>query len=191
MLERRFGSSRGGRGRRAARFSLDEMCRILLALALLVGCRTAPPDPAVAGSEDAVTFRVVQSGAYGAAANAEAGTSRESRLFVASTPDAYEALWRAHVGDATAPPLDFARETAVFLLLGQRSTGGWGVTPESVAIAGDAIEVTASIRRPEPGGIATMAFSAPFAVIAVNRPALHAAVWKDAAGNVVTAAEPR
>ncbi len=138
-----------------------------------------------------MTFRVVQSGAYGAAANAEAGTARESRLFVASAPAAYAALWRAHVGDAAAPPVDFARETAVFLLLGQRSTGGWAVTPESVSVAGGAIEVTARIRKPEPGGIATMAFSAPFAVIAVNRPALQAAVWKDAAGNVVTAAEPR
>ncbi len=161
------------------------MTRILLALALIAACSTAPPDSRAGAAEDAVTYRVLGTGAYGAAANAEPGTARAARVLVASSPAAYAALWREHIGDAPPPAVDFARESAVFLLLGQRSTGGWSVTPEAIALGGGAVEVTASIGRPAPGGIATMAFSAPFAVIAVSEPGLARAVWEDPDGAVV------
>jgi hypothetical protein len=159
--------------------------RILLAFALAAACQTAPQDQAAAAPESPVTFRTLQTEAYGAAANAEAGTSREARVAVASTPEEYRALWRQHVGESAPPAVDFARESAVFLLLGQRSTGGWSVTPESVTVRGNEVDVTAAIGRPEPGGITTMAFSAPFAVIAVSEPGLEAATWKDRDGSVV------
>ncbi|HSN67827.1 MAG TPA: protease complex subunit PrcB family protein [Thermoanaerobaculia bacterium] len=164
--------------------------RMLLALAFLAGCQTAPADPPAA-QDMTMTFRILHSGAYGVAASAEPGTAREARVAVASTENEYETLWRAHVGDAPRPAVDFARESAIFLLLGQRTTGGWSVAPESVTIRGDAADVTAAIGRPEPGGVTTMAFSAPYAVIAVSRPGLDGATWKGPGGNVVaSAAEP-
>lgn len=173
------------RGRAARRAALQ------IALLLLAACRTAPADSPVAEGGGPVTFRVLESGSYGIAANAEAGTERDARVFVARDPARYATLWREHVDDSGAPPhVDFARESAVFLLLGQRSTGGWGVAPQAVAVEGTSVTVTAPIRRPEPGGVATMAFSAPFAVIAVGRAGLTGATWKDASGTVVSAAEP-
>ncbi len=136
-------------------------------------------------------YRILEAAAYGAAANAEPGTARESRIFVASSPAEYRALWRLHIGESTPPAVDFARESAVFLLLGQRSTGGWSVAPERANVRGSAVDVTAAIGRPAAGGVTTMAFSAPFAVIAVAQPGLTAATWKEPDGRVVvTAAEP-
>lgn len=167
------------------------MMRILLALAFVAACSSAPPDAPAAAAESAVTHRVLRTGAYAAAANAEPGTARAARVFVARSHDAYAALWREHIGDAPLPPVDFARETAVFLLLGQRSTGGWSVAePGALAVRGSEVEVTAAIGRPAPGGIATMAFSAPFAVIAVGAPGLERAVWNDRDGaRVASSAE--
>ena len=164
--------------------------RLLVALALLAACtppRSGAERAPFPGPESVVTYRLLQAGAYAAAASAEPGTERGSRVLVASSPATYAALWREHIGDAPLPAVDFARESAVFLLLGQRSTGGWGVAPEGVAIAGDAVEVIARIARPQPGGITTMAFSAPFAVLAVDRPGIERAVWKDRDGSVVAA----
>lgn len=169
----------------AMRFS-----RTFLALALLAGCQTAPSVPPVA-SDETMTFRILHSSAYGVAANADAGTARDARVAIASTEEEYEALWSAHIGEEPRPPVDFARESAVFLLLGQRSTGGWSVAPESVTIRGNAVDVIATIGRPAPGGVTTMAFSAPYAVIAVPQPGLQSATWKEPGGNVVvSAAEP-
>ena len=163
------------------------LSRVFLALALLAGCQTAPADQPAA-REETMSFRTLHSASYGAAANADAGTAREARVAVASTEAEYAELWRAHVGDEPRPSVDFARESAVFLLLGQRSTGGWSVAPESVTIRGNAADVTAAIGRPAPSGVTTMAFSAPYAVIAVSRPGLESATWKEPDGNVVVSA---
>jgi hypothetical protein len=189
MLEAAFGSREpeDALPRRGSR-STNPMTRILLALALIAACTTAPPDPPAAAAEDAVTYRVLDTGAYGVAATAEAGSARDARVLVASSAGEFAALWRETVGDAPLPPVDFARESAVFLLLGQRTTGGWSVEPAGVAVDGDSVDVTAAIGRPAPGGITTMAFTAPFAVIAVGKPGLERAVWKDRDGSVVASA---
>lgn len=161
-------------------------------LILPLGCRTAPADDE-AGSEPSpmsAGFRLVRSGSYAAAASATPGTGSEASIAVAATPERYRQLWREHVDPvSTPPPVDFSRESAVILLLGQRSTGGWGIEPESVTVSGDAAEVRARIVRPEPGGIVTMAFSAPFAVIAVDSPRLRGAVLLDGEGEVVARSE--
>ena len=164
---------------------------ILLALALVISCQTTPSDAPPEEAETVPSYRVVATGAYGTAALAEGDSARNSRLAIATAQAEYESLWRAHVGEQAPPSIDFAHESAVFLLLGQRTTGGWGVLPSSVAVEGNLAIVTAAVERPQPGGVATMALSAPFAVLAVGKPGLGEARWKEPDGRVVaTAAEP-
>lgn len=156
-----------------------------LALAALaaLGCRTAPSDVEPA---DEATIRVLESGTYAEAASAEAGTLSEASVAVASSDAEYRELWRQHISARSAPPaVDFARESVVFLLLGQRSTGGWGVEPEAASVNGDQVEIVAPVSKPEPGGVVTMAFSAPFAVVAVDRQGLTEAIWVGRGGDRV------
>lgn len=154
-----------------------------LAVLAMLACRTAPSDAEPAGE---VGFRVLETGSYAEAASAEAGTLGEASIHVASSDAEYRELWRRHISARSEPPpADFARESVVFLLVGQRSTGGWGVEPEAVSVNGDEVELVAPVSKPERGGVVTMAFSAPFAVVAVERPGLAEAVWVGGDGDRV------
>lgn len=153
-----------------------------LTLIAMAACRTAPSD----STSSEVSFRVLETGSYASAANATPGTQTEASVHLASSDAEYRELWRRHISGEMAPPaVDFARETVVFLLVGQRSSGGWSVEPEAVSVDGELVEVTAPVARPEPGGMVTMAFSAPFAVVAIERPSLTAAVWTGGGGTPV------
>jgi hypothetical protein len=159
--------------------------RSLIPLAVIVATTCATPQPpagsagSMAKEATVVTFRLVQKGAYGAAARESPGTSRGARAAMARDEGSYRALWQRHVGSDDAPPIDFSRETAVFLSLGQRPTGGYGITPNSIAIEGKTLVVDAAINSPPVGGVVTMAFSAPFAVIAVNTTTASSLRWMD------------
>lgn len=160
---------------------------------VLAGCGTAPAggDAPTAEEDRAVEWRVLEVGSYARAANAEAGTMREPVLAVAATDERYRALWRELISmDSTPPPIDFTKATAVFLILGQKSTGGWGIEPTAVEVEGSSVRVISAIERPQRSGIVTMAFSGPFAVIAVDAPQLLEGVWTDDAGIVVASAAP-
>ena len=154
-----------------------------LAACALSACRTAPSDVEAVNE---AAYRVLETGTYAEAASAEAGTNREASVLVASSDEEYRELWRNQISAGSAPPaVDFSRESVVFLLLGQRSSGGWSVEPKGVAVKGDEVEVVAPVSKPEPGGVVTMAFSAPFAVIAVERPGLADATWIGSGGDRV------
>lgn len=64
--------------------------------------------------------------------------------------------------------LDFEREHLVLVGLGQKPTGGYGVTLESSVIAGDTLQLRVSVRRPAPGSLVTQALTTPCAVIAIS-----------------------
>lgn len=160
--------------------------RYLVAFAAILATTmcTMPQSPAGSGGSAAqeatiVTFRLVKKGAYGAGARASPGASRGARAAMARDEGSYRALWQQHVGGDDAPPVDFSHETAVFLSLGQRPTGGYGITPISTAIEGTTIVVDATIDSPPAGSVVTMAFSAPFAVIAVNTATASSLRWMD------------
>ncbi|MCA1733662.1 MAG: protease complex subunit PrcB family protein, partial [Acidobacteria bacterium] len=133
-------------------------------------------------SESASTpaWRVIGQGGYGRGANAEPGTSTESRIELATTPAEYERLWNEIVSAENAPPpADFSNEVVAFLTLGQRSTGGWGIEVSSVEVSGASAEVKTTVSRPAPGGIVTMAFTAPYAVVAIAAPDVRQSTWVD------------
>jgi len=101
-------------------------------------------------------FRVIEKGAYG----------------TAETPKAAVTVTK---GD---------KESTIRLDLGMRPTGGWSIEPLSVSAEGGVVTVTAKVNAPPGGSIVTQAFTAPFAVIAVNvKPA--AVRWVDESGNLI------
>lgn len=159
---------------------------LIVLLASITGCGTVPPE----GARPA-EFRVVAEGSYAEGANEPVESAvLTQRIAVASTSSEYERLWNAWIrAGQPAPSIDFARESAVFLLLGQRRTGGHGLTAQSVSVEGNAATVTVQGTSPAPGSVATMAISAPYAVLAVSHPALASATWVDPKGEPVARTE--
>jgi hypothetical protein len=64
--------------------------------------------------------------------------------------------------------LDLEQEHLVLVGLGQKSTGGYGVTLESAEIADDVLELTLNAREPAADAMVTQALTTPCAVIAIS-----------------------
>lgn len=64
--------------------------------------------------------------------------------------------------------VDFEREHLVLVGLGQKPTGGYGVTLDSSAINDDVLELAVNVRQPSAGVMVTQALTTPCAVIAVT-----------------------
>ena len=79
----------------------------------------------------------------------------------------YRAAWERLIGAEEPRPVDFAREAVIFLMGGQRSTGGWSVVPRGATLDGDTLVIDAAIQGPPAGSMATQAITTPYAVIAV------------------------
>ena len=90
------------------------------------------------------------------------------RAFAVKTADEYRGTWVQTIGGGEPPEVDFARESVVILLGGQRRTGGWRVTPRGVSLEGRTLVVDAGVQGPPPDAIVTQALTSPYAVIAVS-----------------------
>lgn len=89
----------------------------------------------------------------------------------------WEALWRVIGKDA--PALDLKKHVAVAVFLGERPTGGWSVKfLDPVPKDGD-VHLAYVVEGPK--GFATQAFTAPFHVRALPRPAKGKLVVMEAA----------
>lgn len=173
---------------------------IAMTLSLVVAsCTTAEPGSDTAGtsttSETAAAeetpgmttspYRILEKGGYGKAAQAADVSVTSPSVEVARSAAEYSALWLRHISDGQPPPVDFAKESVVFLLMGARSTGGYGVAPQAVKLDGATAVVTAEMIRPGKGDMTTQAFTAPFAVIAIESPMVQSVEWRDPAGQIV------
>ncbi len=63
--------------------------------------------------------------------------------------------------------IDYQREHIVLASIGQKPTGGFGVTLESSEIADGTLQLTIRVTEPVPGTMVTQALTTPCAVIAV------------------------
>lgn len=153
---------------------------IILAAAACVPVQPADTPAQAPASAAIATYRVIQTGSYGAASagNVDDDSGRRAPFVeIARDAKSYSALWNQHI-DASAPPVvDFTRETAVFLLLPPRPTGGYGIKVEDVTLEGATATVAADLEEPGPGQMVTQAFTAPFAVIAVGRSGVTGVEW--------------
>lgn len=132
-------------------------------------------------------FRVIDKGAYGA--DSSGGSSGPAAVAVATDAASYANLWARFAGHGEPPNVDFAKDSVIFLSLGTRRSGGFSVEPQQVSQDGDIVVIAAKATTPAPGAIVTMAFTAPYAVVTVNRPGVKAARWVDLSGTVVAEAK--
>ncbi|GAA4007116.1 protease complex subunit PrcB family protein [Deinococcus rubellus] len=107
-------------------------------------------------------FREVASGS-----NALASTPQ---VKLASSQDDLGALWNSAYGrQVPVPPTPIILgQTAVGIFLGNRPTGGYGVTVQSVSASGSALNITVNVRAPGPGSITTQSITSPWTIVAVQ-----------------------
>jgi hypothetical protein len=154
---------------------------VLVLCALMTACAASDPAGAPATEADvpaASEFRVVSSGAYGRLASSGEEGRRAPWVEVAAEADAFRTLWQTYVSAETpSPSIDFTTESAVFLLMPPRSTGGYSIEWKGGRLEGDAVIAEADLIEPGPGAIVTQAFTAPYLVVAVPKKGISRADW--------------
>lgn len=70
------------------------------------------------------------------------------------------------------PPIDYATQAVLCVSLGERSTGGWSITIQSITIEGAEMRILAREGRPRPGEAVTQAFTYPSDCAVVDRTVL-------------------
>ncbi|MEO8245775.1 MAG: protease complex subunit PrcB family protein [Chloroflexota bacterium] len=68
-----------------------------------------------------------------------------------------------------APPIDFATQALLCLSLGERPTGGWSVTVQSMRIVAGELQILAREARPRVGEGTTQAFTYPADCVVLDR----------------------
>jgi hypothetical protein len=162
------------------------MVRVIAPLALIAAVTCS-----AAGSR--ISMRMIDQGAYGAAAANSGHVPPE--VDIATDEDRYRLLWGKVVGGSVSPAVNFQKESIVFLSAGQRMTGGFSIGKPEVSMKGTSAVIRAPIltpsarrgRRP----IVTMALSAPYAVIAVDRPKLQMVRWVGDDGSTIAEAKKK
>jgi hypothetical protein len=137
----------------------------LSALLLVFACAT---------SAATVNHRSLQSGGMAASQSAE------RRAFAAADAKTYQTLWRDLIGGGQPLDVDFSKESVVFLLGGQRPTGGHHVEVGKVETEADGVAVTATVKPPPADSINIQVITYPYNVIAVSKPGVKKVRW---AGN--------
>lgn len=64
--------------------------------------------------------------------------------------------------------LDLEQEHLVLVGLGQKPTGGYGLTLDTAEIADDVLELTLNVRKPASDAMVTQALTTPCAIIAIT-----------------------
>jgi hypothetical protein len=141
--------------------------RLFLAASLVTMAASCAAVP-----EEAPKMREAANGAY---ATSEL---EEPVAYIAFDEESFRALFARHVGQDVLPAVDFPRESAVLLMGGRRSTGGWSVTPHAVSASGDVLIVDAVVSGPPRGGIVSQAITSPWAVIAVSPVSFKKVQWQ-------------
>lgn len=86
-------------------------------------------------------------------------------------PGLWADFWAAITANQLPPPprpqVDFSERTAIVLLLGERRTGGYGISIRDVVYGSGEVEVVVEIERPEPGAMLTQALTAPYYIATI------------------------
>lgn len=73
-----------------------------------------------------------------------------------------------------APSLDFTRESAIAVFLGERPTGGYSIHVDAVTRRGDELLVEVVLQAPGPECITTQAFTQPYEMVSIPTGPLRA-----------------
>ena len=92
-------------------------------------------------------------------------------------------LWnQLHGASLNVPPLpraDFARETLLVVMMGERPSGGYRVEVQNVSLDGGDLFVDLRFVEPAPDAVTTAALTSPWAVVRVLRGGIDAAWFRD------------
>ena len=146
------------------------MKAFVLMLVFALACHSVP-----AVKEPSLKWRVIHTGSQ-----ARYQGSVRNMTYVPMA-DAYQKTWASLVGDSPAPAIDFKREAVIFIIAGQRPTGGYAVNVKSIALEGDVLVVDAPVTAPSPDSMVTQALTSPFAVVAVDKIDATQVRWNNAA----------
>jgi len=123
---------------------------------------------AATGYGDSLPFRTIAEGAF-------SGITR-ARQEVIKDKAAWGKLWKQHNRDAQPageiPEIDFAKEMALVVTMGQQRTGGYAIEIVKVESAKGRLRISVSHQSPPPGAMVTDALTAPFHMVAVAKSGL-------------------
>lgn len=112
-----------------------------------------------------VTFRTVGKG--------NRSGVREFQQKVARSQSEWETLWQRHTAAETSPPappvVDFNKEIAIAIFLGEKPTGGHAVEIVRVDRKDGELVINYKELNPAPGGMVTQAFTQPFHMVRVAK----------------------
>ncbi len=90
---------------------------------------------------------------------------------VARNQREWERIWRYSAGTRMprpeVPEIDFNAHMIIAVFMGQRSSGGYAVTIDSVTEKENHVEVRYTTRSPGPGDMVTMALTSPYHIVVV------------------------
>lgn len=112
-----------------------------------------------------VAFEVIAQGS-------QADLVQEAKTVVVTQEEQWVALWKeihgATLPRPEVPSIDFGQKRLLAVFLGQRPTGGHGVSIEQVTTSSSGgLEVLYEVEAPDEGSMVTMALTAPYVVVAV------------------------
>lgn len=134
------------------------------------------------------SFRVLKEGSYGSQASDENASSTAS-ISIARNELAFRAMWNEFAANEPPPTVDFSVESVAVLSLGRRSSGGYSIEPQDAAMHDGVLRITAPVRTPGRGSIVTMAFTSPYAIVAVRARDFNSAEWVGSDGSPVAREE--
>lgn len=146
------------------------MRHVITALAIISAASACTAVKAVEGPAE---LRVVASGS-------NAAMSPAAKVAILAADEAtFRTEWARVVGTQELPAVDFETESAVFLLAGERNTGGYSIQPLSATVEGDMLVVEATVRGPGARAIVTQVITSPYAVIAVKARGVTMVRWDE------------
>jgi len=108
--------------------------------------------------------------------------------YLSKTFSSFDSVWRTANGNQSpvpsAPNVDFAGNNVATFFLGQKATGGYGLSVSSTAVDGNTLTVTVSTTSPKPGLIQTQALTSPWVSLRVEGNYTRLVV-RDSSGNTL------
>lgn len=134
---------------------------------------TATPTPSSPAA--APDWEVVATGSQAAG-----GDSLSFEL--ATSQNDLQNLWGRAYGTMTSPPplpaVDFSRSSVAAVFLGTRSSGGYSVDVQNVAVENGELYLDVAVTEPAPGTLTTQALTNPWVMVRVDAPNLGSAWFR-------------
>ena len=90
----------------------------------------------------------------------------EQQFEVITGQSQFRHLW-SRFDAGSPPPLDFTRETAIAVFMGERPTGGYAIHVDSVTRSDGELLVAVVLEAPGPECMTTQAFTQPYEMVSV------------------------